>query len=352
MDSTQCIRVTARMRKTQYLRVVNYLVALLATVACLIALPACGGAEPDAPRPREVSLTLDYRPNAVHTAIYAAEGSGAFERNGIDLLIRQPASSADAGRLLAGGRTDFAIMDIADLALARARGARLEAVTAIAAHPLAAVIVGPGRSGNPAPDLDGATVGVTGVASDDLVLDTVLRGEGLGRSDVRRISVGFGAVPALSAGRLDAATAFWNSEGVELRRAGVPIRELRVNDFGAPDYPQLLLVADESRIARGAGLICALTRGISVGGRLTVKSPLRALSYLLDANPELDRGLMTAELESLIEASVISGRIRASRRAIGEWIGWSRNGGLLNSREARLARGMVPSQRTACNRSG
>ena len=51
------------------------------------------------------------------------------------------------------------------------------------------------------------------------------------------MTIGFEAVPALAAGRLDAATAFWNAEGVALRRQGVPTREFRVDDYGAPRYP-------------------------------------------------------------------------------------------------------------------
>ena len=48
-------------------------------------------------------------------------------------------------------------------------------------------------------------------------------------------------MPSLIAGRVDAVVAFWNAEGVALRRRGVKTREFRVDDYGAPRYPELVL---------------------------------------------------------------------------------------------------------------
>lgn len=327
------------------------LVALLATAACLSLVQACGGAEPDAPRAREVSLTLDFRPNAVHTALYAAEGSGAFDANRIEMGIRQPGSSSDSAKLLASGRTDLAIMDIADLALARSKGAPLIAIGEIVRTPLAAVIIGPGETGRPRDDLSGATVGVTGVPSDDLVLETVLRAQGLTPSEVRRVSVGYGAIGALSAGRLDAATSFWNSEGVELRRAGVPTIELRVDRFGAPVYPQLLLVAREDDLRADPELACSVLSGLAAGNRLTLSQPDRALSFLLDSNPALDRDAQDAELRALLDASAIPRSGRPDRQAVTGWIEWAAAGGLLDSDPQDLTRGMLGAAPPACPQS-
>ena len=93
-------------------------------------------------------------------------------------------------------------------------------------------------------------MGVTGVPSDDAVLDTVLAAGGLAPDDVERVTIGFAAVPSLAAGRIAAATAFWNAEGVELREQGIPTREFRVDEFGAPRYPELVLATARGR---GAG---------------------------------------------------------------------------------------------------
>ena len=66
------------------------------------------------------------------------------------------------------------------------------------------------------------------------MLDSVLESAGADPDRVERVTIGFDSVAALAAGRVDAATAFWNAEGVALRRLGLDTREFRVDDFGAP----------------------------------------------------------------------------------------------------------------------
>lgn len=327
------------------------LAALLAAFGCLALLQACGGAEPNAPRQREVSLTLDFKPNAVHTGIYSAVGSGAMRREGIDLEIREPTATAQPARLLAAGQTDFAVLDIADLANARARGLPLTEVAAVAEKPLAAILVGPGRTGVPKLDLSGATIGVTGTPSDDLVLETILEAQGLGLSDVRRINIGFGSVPALSAGRLDASTGFWNAEGVQLRLAGVRIGELRVERYGAPDYPQLLLAVNERRMDPGSPVVCSVVKGLRTGSRIAVTDRKRGISYLLDAIPSLDEKLQTAELDSLVDGSALTPSVRAEPRGVRRWIDWSLEGGLFRQDQRPAISRMVPPASGACAQS-
>ena len=119
--------------------------APLAAVIAAIALFACGdgGAEPGASD--EATLILDFTPNAVHAGLYAALAGGEFEREGIELEIREPSASTDGPKLLEAGRADFAVLDIHDLAIARERGLDLVGIAAIVQRPLAAVIAGDRR---------------------------------------------------------------------------------------------------------------------------------------------------------------------------------------------------------------
>src|SRR4051794_30328775 len=106
-------------------------VALLAAVLLLAGIAGCGedGAEPGVPK--GASVVLDFIPNAVHSGIYAAERRGFYTDAGVDLRIQQPGESTDAPKLLAAGRTEFAILDIHDLGIARERGLDLVGVSAI-----------------------------------------------------------------------------------------------------------------------------------------------------------------------------------------------------------------------------
>jgi NitT/TauT family transport system substrate-binding protein/putative hydroxymethylpyrimidine transport system substrate-binding protein len=277
--------------------------ALLAAALLCTGLAACGGGGAEPGAPKGATLVLDFQPNAVHSGIYAAQANGYFKDAGLDLTIQEPSSTADSAKLLETGRADFAVMDINDFGIARERGLDLVAMAGIVQRPLASVIArDPDQIRTPA-DLAGKTIGVTGVPSDDAVLDTVLRSGGVDPSDVHRVTIGFNAVADLAAGKVDAATAFWNAEGVQLQQQGIPIREFRVDEFGAPRYPELVVATSEARIERDRcvpdqALVAGLERGYSSMER----DPGGALGDLLSGAPDLDRSSEQAQFDSLTAA--------------------------------------------------
>src|SRR4051794_17546241 len=205
-------------------------VALLAAVLLLAGLAGCGGGGAEPGVPKGASLVLDFTPNAVHSGIYAARAQGFYTDAGIDLEINQPGESTDAPKLLAAGRTDFAILDIHDLGIAREKGLPLVAVMPIVQRPLASIIARGDRGISSPRDLEGKTVGVTGLPSDEAVVDSEVSAAGGDVAEVDEVTIGFNAVSALAAGKVDAATGFWNAEGQILRHStNVPIRVFKVD---------------------------------------------------------------------------------------------------------------------------
>jgi len=307
-------------------------VAALLAAALLAAVIGCGGSGAEPGAPKGATLVLDFQPNAVHAGIYAAEAAGGFGDEGLDLTIREPSSTADSAKLLESGRADFAVMDINDFGIARERGLDLVAIAAVVQRPLASVIARDRNEIRTPADLTGKTIGVTGVPSDDAVLDTVLRSGGVDPSSVHRVTIGFNAVADLAAGKLDAATAFWNAEGVELERRGIPIREFRVDQFGAPRYPELVVVARAGDEQLGARLTAALSRGYDVLAR----DPQQALDDLLGQVPGLDRSAQQAQLESLTAGQAFAlGPTPATPHldpaSVERWHAWATEAGLLQT---------------------
>ncbi|HEY8466124.1 MAG TPA: ABC transporter substrate-binding protein [Solirubrobacterales bacterium] len=297
----------------------TWVVALLAAVVALVA-GGCGddGAEPGASR--EATLVLDFAPNAVHAPLYLARERGLFERGGVDVEIRAPGASTDAPKLLSAGRTDFAILDIQDLAIARERGLDLVAVAPLVNEPLAAVL-----SSVPPRALADARIGVTGLPSDDAVLDTVLRGAGVDPAAPERVTIGFQSVAALAAGRVDAATAFRNAEAVELRRRGVRLRVLGVERFGAPPYPELVLVTRGETAREDPGLVEGVTAALAEAADAVRADPEAGLDALLAASPGLDRAAQRAQLEVVRDA--LGGSF--DRDALERWARWAAERGIV-----------------------
>jgi NitT/TauT family transport system substrate-binding protein/putative hydroxymethylpyrimidine transport system substrate-binding protein len=329
--------------------------APLAAALVALALAGCGGdgAEPGAPE--GATLVLDFQPNAVHAGIYAAVREGMFESEGIELTIREPSTTSDSAKLLEAGRADFAIMDINDFGIARERGLDIVAFAAIVQRPLASVIARDRNEIRAPADLAGKTIGVTGVPSDDAVLDTVLAAGGVDPGSVDRKTIGFNAVQALAAGRIDAATSFWNAEGVQLRDLGVPTREFRVDRFGAPRYPELVLVTSRDYAVRESiereesdgevGAVCAVDRGLVRGYSLLGDDPDQALDDLTREVGGLDRASQEAQLDALIAADAFSPRgdealptPRLSRARATEWRRWASTRGLIADAARSAAR--------------
>lgn len=304
-------------------------VASLAAAIAALALMACGdrGAEPGASS--EATLILDFQPNSVHAGIYAAQASSAYEGAGIELTVREPSASTDAPKLLESGRAEFAILDIHDLALARQRGLGLVGIGAIVHRPLAAVIARDSDTVRTPGDLEGGLIGVTGLPSDDAVLDSVLAASGVDPETVERVTIGFDAVAALSAGRLDAATAFWNAEGVTMRRLGIPTREFRVDEFGAPRYPELVLTTTAETLAARPELVAAMVSATGRGYDATVEDPDAALDHLLAAVPELDPEEQRAQLDALLEARALGPGVGFDRGALEAWARWEAERGIV-----------------------
>ena len=302
-------------------------VASLAAVLLGLAAAGCGGdgAEPGAPQ--RATLVLDFTPNAVHSGIYTALRQGFYRDAGVELEVHAPAASTDAPKLLQARRTDFAILDIHDLGIARQRGLDVVGVAAIVQRPLASVIArADGRVRRPR-DLEGRRVGVTGLPSDDAVVDSEVAADGGDPAKVDRVTIGFNAVADLAAGKIDAATGFWNAEAVTLRRRGVPVRVFKVDRYGAPRYPELVLCTSERTLNRDPSLVRSVVGATVRGYGATLRDPTAGLDDLLAANPGLDRTEQGAQLDVLLPALRPPGRLAAG--TLRAWERWDLRHGLL-----------------------
>jgi putative hydroxymethylpyrimidine transport system substrate-binding protein len=275
-------------------------VALLAAVLLLSGLAGCGGDGAEPGVPKGATLVLDFTPNAVHSGIYAAQAQGFYRDAGVDLKVQQPGESTDAPKLLAAGRTEFAILDIHDLGIARERGLDLVGLMPIVQRPLAALIArGDGPVHSPR-ELEHHSVGVTGLPSDEAVVDSEVSADGGDPALVDEVTIGFNAVASLAAGKVDAATGFWNAEGVTLRRQGVPIRIFKVDRYGAPPYPELILTTSRKTLDRDPALVRSVVDATRRGYAFAEAKPGRALTDLLAADPALDRAEQAAQLHVLL----------------------------------------------------
>jgi putative hydroxymethylpyrimidine transport system substrate-binding protein len=280
-------------------RLVRTLAALLLVVLAAVLVAGCGGDSSNDRPGRDATLLLDFTPNGVHAGIYSAIARGYDEAEGVHLKVRVPGSSTDAVKLLTSGKVDFAVMDIHDLALAREKGADVVGVMSIAQRPLAAVLAQPGTSSPRA--LEGRRVGVTGLPSDDAVLDSVVKGAGGDPAKVRKTTIGFNAVASMIAGKVAGATAFWDVEGLALKAKKPGTKEFRVDAYGAPAYPELVLAVNRTTLQDSPALVHATVMALRRGYGFTLNDADSSASDVVAEVPDADRTQILAQINVLTE---------------------------------------------------
>ena len=301
--------------------------ALAALLTALVAA-ACGAGSDAAPRDAAsplptASLMLDFTPNAIHTGVYAAVARHDDLANGIHLQVRIPGASTDAISLLTAGRVNFAILDIHDLAIADAQGHKLVGIMALEQRPLASVIAQPRFTGPK--QLDGQTIGVTGAPSDLAVLKSVVAGAGGKPATLKTITIGYNAVPDLISGKVAAATAFWNDEGVQLSHQKPPFHVFRVENFGAPSYPELVVCATAALLKRHPSLARGLVRTLTDGYQYVLKHPQGGEHDLESEVSGLSNQAVSQQLAAELPAFLAkgSGRYGALNPAVlNAWAKW------------------------------
>lgn len=301
----------------------------LVLIALAALLAGCGDDDADRSEraPGRVTVGLDFTPNAAHAGIYAAVRERKDLDNGVRIRIRPPGGGTpDSLKLLATGRADIGVLDIHDLGIALERGSDVVGVGALVQRPLAAVIARADRGIRRPRDLEGKRVGVAGLPSDDAVLRAVVEDDGGDFERVRRITIGFGSVANLLAGKVDAATAFWSAEGVTLRERGLATKEFRVDDFGAPPYPEVVLVVRRETLERRRDDIAAAVEAIAAGTEAALAdrdATVREIAAASNADEELVR----AELEAI--APALEPPLELDRAALDGWAEFDARFGIL-----------------------
>jgi NitT/TauT family transport system substrate-binding protein/putative hydroxymethylpyrimidine transport system substrate-binding protein len=306
-------------------------------LAVVVGLSACGGGDDTtaattttetAAKTEKVVLALDFTPNPVHAPIYMAVENGHDRRRGVELEIQKPGSGPNSVKLVASGRVDVGVLDIQDLALAREQGTDLVAIGALVNRPLAALIARPEIK--TLKDLEGKRVGVSGLPSDPAFIKAMLQHEGVDYASVKQVTIGFNAVSSLISGKVVAVPAFWNAEGVALRERGLDVREFRIEDYGAPPFPEVVLITARKTLEQHRERLVAALDAIEAGRRDTVGTPDAAVHVIANAAEAKDTTLVQAQMDAVKD--LFAPGLRFDRPVLQQWADWVEGIGIVGHR--------------------
>ncbi|MBF8267231.1 MAG: putative pyrimidine precursor biosynthesis enzyme [Dehalococcoidia bacterium] len=298
--------------------------AAILVLAILLAglLAACGKED----ELEEVSLALDWYPNSNHAGFYMAQERGYYRDEGLKVNIYVPANPEDVLKTVGARRDDFGVSYQAEVLLARGEGVPVKSIAALVQHPLNSILV-LAESGITRPgELSGKTVGITGIPFEEALFSAMLEHDGISMEDVTVVNVGFDLAPALMGKRVDAIVgAYWTHESILVEMQGYPVRVLRMEEWGVPDFYELVLVTSQDTVSKNPELVRRFLRATARGFADAMADPQGAVEVLVDANPETDRSLEARGIELLAplwkaEGQPFGWQTRERWQALAQWM--------------------------------
>jgi putative hydroxymethylpyrimidine transport system substrate-binding protein len=266
----------------------RYLSMLLVMAALLVQGPHAQAAE--------VTLMLDWFPNADHLPVYVAREKGYFAAEGLQVKILSPSDTADALKLAVAGKVDVAVSYEPQTIIAASEGLPVRVVGRLVGHPLTTVLYLK-QSGYTTPaDLSGKAIGYTVPGLMDVLLEAFARRNGI--ADYTPVNVGFNIVPALTSGQVAAVMGpFKTYETVTMAAKGLEAAYFELEKWGIPDYDELIFICGAATLAAKPELIAGFRKAVARGLETAHKQPEDALQAYFDAVPDLDRAIEQAAFE-------------------------------------------------------
>lgn len=232
----------------------------------------------------EVSVVLDWYPNAVHGFIYTAIQKGYYEQEGLKVNIQFPANTNDAISLTAAGKADLGIYYLQDVAMARGNeNIPVKAVGTIVQSPLSVVLSLKDKNIKGPKDLVGKKIGYGGTALSESIISTMLEEVGEKKDSAQTVDVGFDLMNSMTTGNVDATIGcLINHEVPALQEQGFEVNYFSPTEYGVPNYYELVFVAGEDNLNKNSDKIQRFLRASKKGFDDMKANPDESLKILME----------------------------------------------------------------------
>ncbi len=279
----------------------------LASIAVVLGL-ACGGSS-NSNGLQKVTVQLDWTPNTNHIGIYLALANGWYKDAGLDVQIL-PYGDQNPDTIVANGKADVGISFPADVIFSRAAGLDLVSVASVLqSNPTQLAVLASSDIQSPK-GLDGKTYAGFGLPYEEPQIKTVIQADG-GKGDFKVATLSTAAYEALYNKQADFTEIFTTWEGIEADLRGIKLRTFRYADYGMPDFPGVVLVAQGKAVRDKSAKIEKFLEVTRRGYEYAAQNPDDAARQFINAVPSgtfPEPELVTRSTEALKTYLVANGQ--------------------------------------------
>lgn len=237
---------------------------------------------------RELTVVLDWYPNALHAFLYQAEQAGYFAEEGLTVNIQPPAGVNDAMSMVAAGKADIGLYYQQDVIQARVeQGVPVKSIAAVVQAPLNIILSLKEKDITEPADLAGKTVGYAGTELSEALVHSIMQKSGQDPNSVELIDVGFDLMSSMVTGNVDATIGcLVNHEVPQMEKEGFEVNYFFPDDFGVPQYYEGIFLANDDMIENEPEVLAGFLRGCQKGFEDFKNDTDAVLQVLLDNQDE------------------------------------------------------------------
>ncbi len=225
----------------------RFLMAVMAAVAFVFVTAGAGKAA------EKIKMALLTQPGIWDAGVFAAVDHKLFEAENLEVEFVSPATPADGLKLLASGGVQFATAHSTEVITARSKGLPVVSIATNHQYGTAGIMMPDSSGVTSLQQLEGKTLGVTGIPFNRTMLEYCLKKAGVDLNKVKIVVVGFTPMPLLLSKRIDGLgdAITWSEPAMFNVQIGKPAGDTSTYKYfafyqnGVPRYYTLGVVASE-----------------------------------------------------------------------------------------------------------
>jgi len=247
----------------------------------------------DSPKKNEVTLLLNWFPEAEHGGFFAAEVHGGFAEAGVTVKILPGGPNSPVVQQVANRDVDFGVTNADRVLLGRAQDADVVAVMSPIQMSPRSIMVHEKSGIKSFDDLKDVTLAMSGGATWAQFLQKKLPLKG-----VRIVPSPGGSVAQFLREEKFAQQAYVFSEPFVAKKAGGDPHNLMVSDLGFNPYTSVLICRRET-IEKNPELVRKVVAASIAGWRTYLSKPDKTNRHIHGINPEMDLDILTFGAKAL-----------------------------------------------------